>query len=295
MSKKITKAIISAGGIGSRLLPATKAQPKEMLTLVDKPVIHYLVEEAVQSGIETILFVINTTKHAVEDYFAQNTHLEYALQQTGKSSLYDVIKNIHTQAQCFYVYQNSPEGSGHAFLQGKEFINNEPFAAFYADDILIGTKTPVLKQLMKIYKKHEKSVCALIDVNKDQVSQYGIIQGEPVGEKTYRIQKFIEKPSPEKAPTTLASTGRFILTPDIFPILQKTKRFRGEVYLASALDALAQSKGLYGHEIQGEWHDCGSKIGLWKANVHLGLQDPHIKDQARQYLAELLISKLKND
>lgn len=295
MSKKITKAIIPVAGFGTRLLPATKVQPKEMMILVDKPVVHYLVEEAIQSGIETILFVINPNKHPVGDYFTQDKNLEEMLQKSGKTALFEAIKDIHTQAEFFYVHQPTPRGSGDAILCGRQFFNNKPFAAFYADDVITNAKTPALKQLMKVYKEYEKSVCALINVEPDAVSQYGIIQGKSTKPKTYQIQQFIEKPSQKDAPSTLASIGRFILTPDIFKILKKTKLFKGELYLASALNTLAQSGGLYGYEIDGVWHDCGSKIGIWKANVQLGLQDPHIKNQAQEFLAQLIVSKLNNE
>lgn len=295
MSKKITKAVIPVAGIGSRLLPATKVQPKEMIVLVDKPVVHYLVEEAVRSGIESILFVINPNKHIVGDYFTQDKGLEDALQQSGKTSLFEAIKDIHTQAEFFYVHQSTPRGSGDAILCGREFFNNKPFAAFYSDDVITNTKTPALKQLMKVYNEYEKSVCALINVDKEEVSKYGIIKGKVTNPKTHHIQKFIEKPSQEEAPSTLASIGRFILTPEIFDIIKKTKLFKGEIYLASALNTLAQSGGLYGYEIDGVWHDCGSKIGIWKANVQLGLQDPHLQDQAQEFLAQLIVSKLKNE
>ena len=295
MSKKITKAIIPVAGFGTRLLPATKVQPKEMMILVDKPVVHYLVEEAILSGIETILFVINPNKHPVGDYFTQDKNLEEMLLQSGKTSLFEAIKDIHTQAEFFYVHQPTPQGSGHAILCGREFFNNKPFAAFYADDVVTNTKTPALKQIMKVYKEYEKSVCALINVDKHAVSQYGIIQGKSTATKTYHIKQIIEKPSQETAPSTLASIGRFILTPEIFNILKKTKPLKGEIYLASALNTLAQSGGLYGYEINGTWHDCGSKIGIWKANVQLGLQDPHIQAQAQEFLARLIVSKLKNE
>ena len=295
MSKKITKAIIPVAGFGTRLLPATKAQPKEMLILVDKPVVHYLVEEAVQSGIESILFVINPNKHIVGDYFTQDKNLEEMLQQSGKTSLFEAIKDIHTQAEFFYVHQDTPRGSGDAILCGREFFNNKPFAAFYADDVITNTKTPALKQLMKVYQEYEKSVCALINVDKDEVFKYGIIKGKLTKPKTYNIQQIIEKPSVKNAPSTLASIGRFILTPDIFDIIKKTKPLKGEIYLASALDILTKTTGMYGYEIDGVWHDCGSTIGIWKANVQLGLQDPRLQEQAQEFLAQLIVSKLKNE
>lgn len=281
MDKKVRKAVIPVAGSGTRLLPATKAQPKEMMILVDKPVVHYLVEEAVAAGIEEILFVINSNKHSVGDYFARDLDLERFLEERGKNDLLEKIKNIHNQARFLYVHQDEPLGSGDALMRGRGFVGDEPFAVFYADDVMESPAgKPAIGQLISAYETHGKSVAGLVDVPREEVFKYGIAQGEKLDERTWRIDELVEKPSVQEAPTTLASVGRFVLTSDIFPLIEKAPQIKGEVYLASALDALSRAGNLYGYEIDGKWHDCGSKIGFWRANFELGLQHPEIGDEA---------------
>jgi len=281
MDKKVRKAIIPVAGTGSRLLPATKVQPKEMMILVDKPVVHYLVEEAVAAGIEEILFVINSNKHSVGDYFARDADLERSLEEKGKLDLLAKIQNIHNQARFLYVHQDEPLGSGDALMRGRGFVGDEPFAVFYADDVMETPEgKPAIGQLIAAYQQYEKPVAGLVNVPKEEVSKYGIVQGEKVDERTWRIDELVEKPSVEDAPTTLASVGRFVLTADIFPLIEKAPQLKGEVYLASALDALSREGNLYGYEMEGKWHDCGSKIGFWRANFELGLKHPEIGAEA---------------
>lgn len=288
MDAHVRKAVIPVAGSGTRLLPATKAQPKEMMVLVDKPVVHYLVEEAVEAGIEEILFVINSNKHSVGDYFARDLDLERFLEERGKDDLLEKIKHIHNQARFLYVHQDEPLGSGDALLRGRGFLGNEPFAVFYADDVMESPAgKPAIGQLIAAYERQGASVAGLVDVPRAEVTKYGIAQGEKLDERLWKVDQLVEKPSVEEAPTTLASVGRFVLTPDIFDLIEEAEMIKGEVYLASALDALARSGKLYGYEIEGKWHDCGSKIGLWRANLELGLNHPEIGDAARAFLASV--------
>ena len=287
MSQKITNAVIAVAGLGTRMLPASKITPKEMLLLVDKPVVQYLVEECIESGIENILFITSKGKSSLQEHFTAHEFLEHLLKKKKKTDLLDIIKHTHKQAQFFYVYQNELLGVGHAILQGEQFLKDQPFAMFYADDIITGTKTPAIKQLMKVYKTYESPVLGAFSVPKKEIPKYGIIDGKKVNDKVYSVTSIVEKPEIKDATTNLASIGRFILTPDIFDAIRKTKLKNGEIYLAEALDVLAKKRDIYAYAMDGEWNDCGSKIGLWQANVRLGLQHPEIKKQAKKFLSQL--------
>jgi UTP--glucose-1-phosphate uridylyltransferase len=286
MDKKVRKAIIPVAGMGTRLLPATKVQPKEMMTLVDKPVAHYLVEEAVEAGIEEILFIINSNKHVVGDYFSRDADLERSLAERGKKELLKEIEDIHKQAKFTFIYQDEPLGSGDAIFRGRSFAGGDPFAVFYADDVMEAPEGhPAIGQLIKSYEEYGMAVAGLSNVPRETVARFGIIKGEKLKERTWRIDELVEKPSIEEASTTLASVGRFILTPDIFPLIEQSEELKGEIYLATALDALARQGKLYGYEIEAKWHDCGTKIGFWKSNFELGLKHPEIGEEARAYAA----------
>lgn len=283
----VKKAIIPVAGFGTRLLPATKAQPKEMLPVVDRPVLHYLVAEAAEAGIKQILFVTNSKKHGISDYFSRDLELEKYLQERGKEALIESIRTIHEQADFLYVHQDEPLGSGDAIMRGRGFVGEEPFAVFYADDVIVYPKgKPAIGQLMSVYEQHQVSVMGLVNVPREEVYKYGIIKGEQVADRLYKVEHAVEKPKPEEAPSTLASVGRFVLTADIFPHIEKLEKKNGELYLTDALDMLARDGEMYGYEIEGTWHDCGSKLGLWKANLELGLTHPDIGKEASAYLSD---------
>lgn len=291
---KVRKAIIPVAGFGTRFLPATKAIPKEMLPVCDKPVIQYLVEEAVASGIETIIFVTNRHKHAIGDHFSKNSDFEAMLRRAKKYSLLEQIKNLHKLAKFVYVRQDEPAGSGDAVARAQGVIGDEPFGVFYADDI-VHAKNPALGQLIKAHEKCGGSVLGLFLVPRKDTKLYGIVNlagtvpDKLIGDNNSprRIDGIVEKPEPTRAPSRLASVGRFILTPEIFPKIAKTKKTRGEVYLADAIDALAKEGKVYGHELEGAWYDCGSKAGFLRANLAFALEHPELKEEARRILKEV--------
>ena len=311
MSNKVKKAIIPVAGFGTRFLPATKSIPKEMLAVVDKPVLQYLVEEAVASGIETIIFVTNKRKQAIKDHFSHDKDFEAFLRQNKKHSQLESIEKIHKLAEFKYVIQDKPLGSGDAIARAEKLVGDEPFGVFYADDI-IRSKTPALSQLIKVYDKHQSSVLGLFEVPKQDVHKYGIaklsksaaptavgasLASSPAspseseaGEQdpvTLKVEKLVEKPEPKNAPSRLASVGRFILTPEIFSKIAKTKKTKGEVYLADAIDMLAKEGKVYGHTLEGTWYDCGSKAGFFKANLAFALEHPELKEEAKSILKNL--------
>lgn len=292
---KVRKAIIPVAGFGTRFLPATKVQPKEMLPIADKPVVHYLVEEAVESGIEEILFVINSNKHVIGDYFARDLDLENFLKERNKHDLLDSIKHIHDLAHFLYVHQDEPLGSGDAIMRGRSFINDEPFAVFYADDVMAYPKgKPALKQLIDVYEDKNASVMGLVDIPREYTYKYGVIEGEKLQDRLYKVNNVIEKPKAEDAPSTLASVGRLVLSPDVFEHIEKAPVIKNEIYLASALGTLSESGKMYGYEMDAEWHDCGNKFGFWKANFEMGLQNKEIAEEAKKYLAKFFKEKFSD-
>lgn len=285
----IRKAIIPVAGMGTRFLPAAKAQPKEMLSVVDKPVIQYIVEEAVESGIEEIVFVTAIGKRAIEDHFDRNFELEYRLEQKKKLKELEQIKAIGKLAKFAFVRQNKPLGDGHAVLSAIPFVNRgEPVAVLFGDDIIDGVK-PALKQLMDVYDEYHDPVVALQKVPKKQVSGYGVIGGKNVRKNVWEIREFVEKPPVEKAPSDLIVIGRYVLTPEIIELLPKVKAGKdGEIRLADAFDAyLKMDRALYGCVFEGTRYDCGNKLGFLKAQVELGLKHPEIGKDVKAYLKSL--------
>lgn len=296
MKRKVTKAIIPVAGFGTRFLPATKAIPKEMLPVVDKPVVQYLVEEAIESGIETIIFVTNKNKQSIADHFSRSGELESMLLRAKKSDLFDKIKYLHKQAKFLYVMQEKPLGTGDALMRARELIGQEePFAWFHADDIVV-SKSPAIGQLIGAYEKYGGPILGLFKVPKQDTKLYGVVKGKKISARTTKIDMLVEKPDPKDAPSQLASMGRFILTPDIFPKIvslreiwrrqTKTKKVRGELYLSDAVDMLAKEIDLYGYELEGTWYDCGSKSGFLRANIEIALGHPELKKEARKILRE---------
>ncbi len=282
----IRKAIIPVAGMGTRFLPAAKAQPKEMLAVVDKPVIQYIVEEAAASGIEEIIFVTAIGKRAIEDHFDRNFELEYRLEQKKKEKELEEIKKIGKIAKLALVRQNKPLGDGHAVLSAIPFIDaHEPVAVLFGDDIIAGKK-PALKQLMDVYEKYQDPVIALQEVPKKQVSSYGVIGGKKISERVWEINRFVEKPTIAEAPSNLIVIGRYILTPEVISILEtQTPGKDGEIRLADAfVTYLSRKRALYGCVFEGTRYDCGNKLGFLKAQIELGLTHAEIGKDLRAYL-----------
>ncbi len=289
---KVRKAVIPAAGWGTRFLPATKAQPKEMLPIVDKPAIQYIVEEAVASGIEDIIFITGRNKKALEDHFDRAMELEVFLQERGKDDLAEVIKSISNLADINYVRQKEPKGLGHAVLCARKFVGNEPFAIMLPDDI-ITSKVPCLKQMMTIHNQTGNTVIAIMEVPADDVNKFGIIKGTPAGEKLFHIDDLVEKPPVSSAPSRLAVIGRYIVSAKIFELLEKTKPGAGgEIQLTDALRELSRIEKLYGYRFTGRRFDVGDKFGFLQANVKFALANPKFGDVFRSFLEEELASKV---
>ncbi|MFH1030573.1 MAG: UTP--glucose-1-phosphate uridylyltransferase GalU [bacterium] len=280
----IKKAIIPVAGFGTRFLPATKAQPKEMLPIVDKPIIQYLVEEAVASGIEEIIFVTGRGKRAIEDHFDHSFELEHNLVEKGKRSFLEKIYKISKLARFAYVRQPEPLGDGHAILCAGRFINDEPCAVLFGDDI-VSYKIPCLKQLIDVYEKYEDPVIALEEVDKKDVEKYGIAGGIEIAERTYEINNIVEKPSIKKAPSNLGIVGKYIITPQVFKVMEKLKPDKsGEIKLADGLKEFLRKRSVYGYKFYGTRYDCGSKIGFLKATVDFGLKHEEVGEEFGEFL-----------
>ncbi|MDY6893528.1 MAG: UTP--glucose-1-phosphate uridylyltransferase GalU [Chloroflexota bacterium] len=286
---KIRKAVITAAGWGTRFLPATKAQPKETLTLVDKPVIQYTVEEAVASGIEQIIIVTALGKHTIENHFDRSFELEYALRQKRDEKHLQEIQRISELANICYIRQKEQLGLGHAVSITKDLIGNEPFALFLPDDI-IESEVPAMKQLLQIYERYGCSVIAVEAVAPDNTSAYGIITPKNIEQRLYQVVGLVEKPQPKMAPSNLGIVGRYILTPEIFTMLDKTPRGAGgEIQLTDGLQLLLEQQSIYAYQFQGIRHDTGTPLGLLKASVELALRHSDFKDEFIDYLRQLTL------
>lgn len=292
MPKKqlIKKVIIPVGGLGTRFLPATKAQPKEMLPIVDKPVIQFLVEEAVASGMKEVILVTGRGKRSIEDHFDHAAELESFLESKGRSDLAKTIRKISSLAFFAYVRQKEPRGIGDAILQARSVIGNEPVVIMSGDDI-VDAKTPALKQLIKIYQKYRAPVVALYRVPQEDAHKYGIISGKKIAPRTWRITGIVEKPDREHTPSDLMVIVKYIVTPEIFHYLEKVKPAKnGEIYLTGALESYIKSGGrFYGYEVRGDYYDCGDKLGYMKAVVNFGLKHPEVGKDFKQYLKKLKV------
>ena len=287
MTTPVRKAVFPAAGLGTRFLPATKAQPKEMLPLVDKPTIQYGVEEAVASGVSNIILVTGRGKNAIEDHFDRSTELESFLESRGKLEQLDEIRKISNLINVSYVRQGEPLGLGHAVLVTEALVGNEPFAVILGDDVIDATP-PALAQMIAVFERVQGPVLAVERVPMDQVSSYGVIAGEPApefGKGVYRVRDLVEKPAREDAPSDLAIIGRYILTPDIFPALHETVRDKsGEIQLTNGLRKLLQTRPIYAYEVDGVRHDTGNKLGFLKAVVYFALKRPELAGPFRAYL-----------
>jgi len=293
----IRKAVFPAAGLGTRFLPATKAQPKEMLPLVDKPTIQYGVEEARDSGVPNIVVVTGRGKNAIEDHFDVSTELEAFLESRGKRDLADQVRQISELINVSYVRQGEPLGLGHAVLVTETIVGNEPFAVILADDV-IDAAPPALKQMIDVFERAGGPVLAVERVPMDQVSNYGVIAGDAapdLGKGVYRVTDLVEKPPRSEAPSDLAIIGRYILTPDIFPALQATVTDRtGEIQLTNGLRHLLKSRPIFGCKIDGARHDTGNKLGFLKAVVYFALRRPDLGDQFRDYLKGIDLERVES-
>jgi UTP--glucose-1-phosphate uridylyltransferase len=285
--KKIRKAVFPAAGFGTRFLPVTKSQPKEMLPIVDKPVIQYLVEEAVASGIDEIIIVTGRGKRSIEDHFDYSFELEHTLVEKGKHRLLKEVRAISKLAKFVYVRQPMPLGDGHAILCAKEVIGNEPFAVMFGDDI-VDCRIPALKQLINIYEKTRCSVLALEKVDKKETSNYGIINPDSSERRLHKIKSLIEKPDPDQAPSNLGIIGKYVVTPEIITALEQAKPSHGgEIRLIDGFMQLLKKQPIYGYEIEGKRYDTGDKLGLIKATVDFALKRKDLAPALKKYLRSL--------
>lgn len=288
--QKVRKVIIPAAGSGTRLLPATKAQPKEMLPIIDTPVIQYVVEEAVASGITDVIIVTGSNKRAIEDHFDYAGELDTWLKKQGKEKERREIRRIAELANFVYVRQKGPYGNGTPILNCRHLIGDEPFAVLWADDLVMGER-PRLRQLIDVYEEYGGPVLSAIRTDAEGTKRYGMIDGTKVSSRVVRVNSVVEKPGPERAPSRLAAIGGYVLTPDIFPILAKTKLGRGgELWLVDALATLSRRRDIYARLIDGTYYDAGSKFGLLQTNIEFALQRPELAADVRRYLRSLVRS-----
>lgn len=289
MNKKIRKAIIPAAGLGTRFLPATKSQPKEMLPIVDKPTIQYIIEEAIASGIEEILIITGRSKKCIEDHFDKSIELELELEKSGKDEMLKMVREISDMVDIHFIRQKEPRGLGHAISCARTFVGNEPFAVLLGDDVVYNEQTPCLKQLMDCYNEYKTSVLGVQTVAKEDVDKYGIVDGIHIENDVYKVKGLVEKPSVEEAPTNVAILGRYIITPRIFEILQDTPVGKGgEIQLTDALLRLVEEEAMYAYNFKGRRYDVGSKQGFLEATVEYALRRDELRDDFLAYLNSIL-------
>ncbi|HET7832653.1 MAG TPA: UTP--glucose-1-phosphate uridylyltransferase GalU [Gallionella sp.] len=286
--KKITKAVFPVAGMGSRFLPATKASPKEMMPIVDKPLIQYAVEEAVAAGITDMVFITGRNKRAIEDHFDKAYELEAELEMRGKEELLRIVREvIPAHINCIYIRQAAALGLGHAVLCAKPVIQDEPFAVILADDLIDGD-TPIVKQMVDVFGTHQCSILGVQNVPRDQTRQYGIVDATPLEADLEQVHGIVEKPKPEDAPSTLAVVGRYVLTPRIFHHLEKVQAGAGgEIQLTDGIAALIREEQLLAYRFKGIRYDCGSKLGYLQAQVAFGLRHQELRDEFAAYLRSL--------
>jgi len=281
---KVRKAVIPAAGLGTRFLPATKAQPKEMLPIVDKPTIQYIVEEAIASGIEDIMIVTGRGKRAIEDHFDKSYELEDILKRKGDEGLLSLVQDISNLVNLNYVRQKEPKGLGHAIHCARSFIDNEPFAVLLGDDI-VDSEVPCLKQLIDVYEKYNTTVLGVQRVPEQDVSKYGIVAGTQVGDRIYKVSDLIEKPERDKAPSNVAILGRYIISPEIFTYLDKAEPGKGgEIQLTDALKKLLSTGSMYAYDFVGKRYDVGNKLGFLEATVEFALKRDDLRQEFSAYL-----------
>ena len=287
MANKIRKAVFPAAGLGTRFLPATKSSPKEMLPLVDKPLIQYAVEESVASGIDSILIITGRDKTAIEDHFDISFELEHILRSKGKTEVFNEVRAISEMARISYTRQREALGLGHAILQAKDFVGDEPFAALLADDI-IDAEIPALRQMMDVFEKYDAPVIATMQVEGEAISRFGVIDAEEVEPNVFKIRDMVEKPPFSEAPSDLAIIGRYIFTPDIFEEIEKTEPGAGgEIQITDAMRRMLKKRPFYAVKLQGTRHDAGDKLGFLIATVEFALKRDDLGDEFRDYLKSL--------
>jgi len=285
---RVRKAIIPAAGLGTRFLPATKAQPKEMLPIVDKPALQYIIEEAVASGIEEVLVIIGRNKNSIQDHFDKSVELELELERKGNTQLLEEVRHISSMVQIHYVRQIEPKGLGHAVLCAKSFIANEPFAVLLGDDIVC-TEKPCLGQMIVAYDEYKTSILGVQEVPMADVSKYGIVDGKPIEDRVYKVKNLIEKPSVEDTPSNIAILGRYIITPAIFEVLENTQPGKGgEIQLTDALKQLAAVEAMYAYSFEGRRYDVGDKQGFLEATVEYALRRSDLRDGFMAYLEKII-------
>ena len=284
MSKSVKKAIIPAAGLGTRFLPATKAQAKEMLPIVDKPTLQYIIEEAIESGIEEILIVTGRNKKSIEDHFDRSVELELELEQKGKTAMLEMVQDISNMVNIHYIRQKEPKGLGHAIHCAKSFIGDEPFAVLLGDDI-VDASTPCLKQMIDAYDEYKTTVLGVQEVARENVDKYGILDVKHIEDRVYKVKDMVEKPSIEEAPSNIAILGRYIITPEIFNILENQAPGKGgEIQLTDALQTLATKEAIYAYSFEGRRYDVGDKLGFLEATVDFALKRPELRDDFIAFL-----------
>ena len=287
MKQRVRKAIIPAAGLGTRFLPATKSQPKEMLPIVDKPTLQYIIEEAIESGIEEILIITGRNKKSIEDHFDKSVELEAELESHGKEELLNLVNEISNMAEIYYIRQKEPKGLGHAISCAKTFVGNEPFAVMLGDDV-VDSKVPCLKQLIDCYDEYKTTILGVQEVPKEEVSKYGIVRGMHIEDRVYKVKDLIEKPKVEEAPSNIAILGRYIITPQIFPVLENTKPGKGgEIQLTDALRTLIGTEAMYAYNFEGRRYDVGDKLGFLEATVEYALKRDDLREDFLKYLSSL--------
>ncbi len=287
MQKKVRKAVIPAAGLGTRFLPATKAQPKEMLPIVDKPTLQYIIEEAVASGIEEILIITGRNKKSIEDHFDKSVELELELEHKGKIELLEIVQNISNMINIHYIRQKEPKGLGDAVYCARHFIGDEPFAVMLGDDI-VDNNEPCLKQLMDAYDEYRTTILGVQKVAKEDTNKYGIIDAKFIEDRVYKVKDLVEKPDADKAPSNLAILGRYIITPEIFDILSDLPPGKGdEIQLTDALKELSKKEAMYAYDFEGKRYDVGDKLGFLEATVDFALKREELKDGFLDYLRKV--------
>ena len=289
MEKKIRKAIIPAAGLGTRFLPATKAQPKEMLPIVDKPTLQYIIEECVASGIEEILIITGRNKKSIEDHFDRSVELEMELEKAGKQEMLEMVREISDMVNVHFIRQKQPRGLGHAILCAKTFVGDEPFAVLLGDDVVYNDQKPCLKQLIDCYGEYKTSVLGVQTVDPQDVNKYGIVGGLHIEDRVYKVKELVEKPSVEEAPSNVAILGRYIITPKIFEILENTAPGKGnEIQLTDALLKLIEHEAMYAYDFEGRRYDVGDKLGFLQATVEYALRKEELRDGFIEYLNNII-------
>jgi UTP--glucose-1-phosphate uridylyltransferase len=286
--RTVTKAVIPAAGLGTRFLPVTKSQPKEMLPVVDKPSIQYVVEEAVEAGLTDILIITGRGKHAIEDHFDRNFELEHYLEQSGKLGMLADVQVVNDLADIHYIRQRDPLGLGHAVSVAREHVGNEPFAVLLGDDIMVDNAT-LLRSMLEVHEREQASVLALLEVTPEEIASLGCAEADIVGDSLGRVRSIVEKPKPDEAPSNLAVIGRYVFTPSVFDALARiSPGVGGELQLTDAIALLLESEPVFGRIFSEGRYDIGKKMGFLQANIELGLEHPHLGGELSEYLRELV-------